>query len=255
MATGTRQAGEFCWTNMLTPQPAEAREFFGRILGWTYFEIPGLGHGVRVGGRDVGGIFDLEGPNTPPGTKPHIGGLLKVASADATCEQVASLGGKAKPAFDIRDQGRMAVCTDPNGAEFDVWEPKKFPGTDVDSTWHGAPSWFESMTTDVERATKFYSGLFGWMPEVMPMRGFEYTIFKNGTGPVAGMVQITPEMVNLRPHWATYYSVTDADEAAREAVNLGAQLHVPVQDIPGVGRFCGITSPQGVKFHVIKYTA
>ena len=41
---------------------------------------------------------------------------------------------------------------------------------------------------------------------------------------------------------------------AREAVALGATLCVPVMDIPDVGRFCGITSPQGVTFYVIKYT-
>ena len=46
----------------------------------------------------------------------------------------------------------------------------------------------------------------------------------------------------------------DADAAAEEAVRLGATLCVPVQDIPGVGRFCGITSPQGVMFYVIRYS-
>ena len=69
MATGTRKTGEFCWINMLTPQPEQAREFFGQILGWSYFEMPGLGHGVKVAGRDIGGLFDLEGPNTPPGAE------------------------------------------------------------------------------------------------------------------------------------------------------------------------------------------
>jgi predicted enzyme related to lactoylglutathione lyase len=254
MATGMRKAGEFCWANMLTPRPAEAREFFSRLLRWTYFEIPGLGHGVRVGGHDVGGIFDLEGPNTP-GTKPHIGVLLKVESADVTCEKVVSLGGTAKPAFDIMDQGRMAVCTDPNGTEFDVWEPKSFHGTDVDSSLHGAPCWFETLTTDVGRATAFYSGLFGWTPEVMSMPGYDYTVFQLGADLVAGMMQITPEMGNLRPHWGTYFTVNDADEAAQEAVKLGARLCVPVRDIPGVGRFCGITSPQGVTFYVIRYSS
>ena len=52
MTTGTPKAGDFCWINMLTPQPAEARAFFGELLGWTYAEIPGMGHGVQVGGRD-----------------------------------------------------------------------------------------------------------------------------------------------------------------------------------------------------------
>ncbi len=147
----------------------------------------------------------------------------------------------------------MAVCTDPNGAEFDVREPKKFLGTDVDSTLQGAPSWFETLTTDVDRATTFYAGLFGWIPEVMQIPGYNYTTFKLGTAYVAGMMQITPEMGTTRPHWGTYFTVKDADETARKAVMLGARLCVPVRDIPGVGRFCGITSPQGVTFYVIRY--
>ena len=43
------------------------------------------------------------------------------------------------------------------------------------------------------------------------------------------------------------------EQTAREAVKLGAKLCVPVRDMPGVGRFCGITSPQGVTFYTIKY--
>jgi predicted enzyme related to lactoylglutathione lyase len=254
MTIGTRKPGEFCWINMLTPQPAEARAFFGTLLGWSYFEIPGIGHGVQVGGHNIGGLFDLEGPNTPEGTPPLIGVMVKVESADATCARVTSLGGRAKPAFDIMDQGRMAVCFDPSGAEFDVWEPKKMPGTAVDSRQHGAPSWFETMTTDVDRVSTFYSGLFGWTPEVMQLPGFSYTTFKNGTTDVAGMLPITPEMGELRPHWETYFTVTDAEATAREAVELGATLCRRVQNVPGVGRFCGITSPQGVTFCVIEYT-
>jgi hypothetical protein len=66
--TGIRKTGQICWTNMLTPQSAQARAFFGTLLGWTYAEIPGLGHRAQVGGRDIGGLFDLKSPNTPPGT-------------------------------------------------------------------------------------------------------------------------------------------------------------------------------------------
>lgn len=66
-------------------------------------------------------------------------------------------------------------------------------------------------------------------------------------------MRITPEMGVMRPHWGTYFAVDDADQAARGAVELGATLHVPARDIPDVGRFCGITSPQGVPFYVITY--
>ena len=98
-----------------------------------------MGHRIQVDGRDVGGLFDLASPNTPPGTPPLIGVMVKVDSADAICRQgCRRSAARAKPAFDIMDQGRMAVCHDPNGADFDVWEPKKSQGTDADSTRHGA---------------------------------------------------------------------------------------------------------------------
>lgn len=254
MTTGTRKPGDFCWINMLTPQPAEARAFFGKLLGWTYIEMPGMGHVVQAGGRSIGGLFDLDGPNTPKGTPPLIGVMVLVDSADAAGAKVASLGGRAMPAFDIMEQGRMAVCFDPNGANFDVWQAKKSAGTDADSSVHGAPSWFETMTTDVDRAAKFYAALFGWTPETMPMPGGSYTTFKLGDAYVAGMMQIAPQMGAMQPHWGTYFTVNDADETAREAVGLGARICVPPQDVPGVGRFCGITSPQGVTFYAIKYS-
>jgi hypothetical protein len=47
----------------------------------------------------------------------------------------------------------MAVCHDPTGAAFDVWQAKQAQPTDVDSALHGAPSWFETIATDVPRAT------------------------------------------------------------------------------------------------------
>jgi uncharacterized protein len=253
MAIGTRKTGEFCWINMLTPQPAQAREFFGTLLGWTYAEIPGLGHAVEVGGRDIGGLFDLNAPNTPKGIPPSIGVMVKVDSADATCEKVTSLGGKVKPPFDIMDNLRMAVCFDPNGANFDVWEPKKAHGTDVDCSLPGAPRWFETLTTDVDRAANFYAELFGWTAEATPSPALNYTTFKLGATPVAGMLQITPRMRMVQPHWRTYFTVKDADATARKAVELGGTLCMTMKDVPGLGRFCGITSPQGVTFWVVKY--
>jgi hypothetical protein len=253
MRTGRRGAGEFCWINILSSQLSEAKSFFGALFGWTYVEMPGMGYRVQVGGREIGGLWDLANPGTPPGTPPGIGVMVKVDSADATVNKVISLGGKAKPAFDIMEQGRMAECFDPNGAQFDLWEPKRSHGADADSSLHGSPSWHETMTTDVARASAFYTSLFGWKAEVMPMEGFEYTSFKLGEEFVAGMMAITPEMGPIPPHWAVYFTVDDVDRTVREALALGAASCVPAQDIPGVGRFSGLTSPQGVMFYVIKY--
>ena len=255
MTAGTRKAGEFCWINMLTPQPAEACEFFGKLLGWTFSEMPGMGFGVKVAGRDIGGLFDVVSPRTPNGTAPMIGVMVKVESADATAEKVRALGGKAEAPFDIMQAGRMAVCHDPSGAQFDVWEPKQMHGSEVDSRLPGAPSWFETLTTGSAVAAKFYSDLFGWSAETMTAPGLMYTTFKRAGEPIAGMMEITPDMAaaNVRPHWGVYFTVTDVDAAARDATKLGGGLFIPPKDIPGVGRFAGIVSPQGVMFYTIKY--
>ena len=73
MSTGLRKSGDFCWINVITPQPEQARTFFGKVLGWTFVEMPGLGHGIQVGGRNIGGLYDLEGPNVPKNSIAVIG--------------------------------------------------------------------------------------------------------------------------------------------------------------------------------------
>ncbi len=250
MGRRVRRAGEFCWINMLTGRPEDARVFYAELLGWSYREMPGMGHLILVGGSDVGGLFDVNGPNTPRDTVPEIGGMVKVDNVDQTCARLEQLGGKTKTAFDIGDRLRMAVCFDADGAQFDLWESGTQQGTDVDSSLHGAPSWFEVVTHDLAKTGRFYSDLFGWSAE---SQGVDYISFTQGADYVAGALQITPDVGPMKPHWGVYFTVDDADEAARKAKGLGATLFSEVRDIPGIGRFCGITSPQGVPFYAIKY--
>src|SRR5579862_6653159 len=101
MASGIRKAGEFCWINMITPQIDQAREFFSQLLGWTYFEMPGMGYGIKVDGRDIGGMFDQSHPTTPPGTQPQIGVMVKVDSASDIAQKVKSFGGKVTKSLDL----------------------------------------------------------------------------------------------------------------------------------------------------------
>lgn len=253
MASRERRPGEFCWINILTPEPAAARDFFAQLLEWEYGDIPGMGHFILVDGHRVGGIFDLGGPQVPPGTPPGIGVMVRVVDADATAARAAALGGSAKPAFDIADQGRMAEVHDPNGANIDLWQGGTSPGTDVDPTTHGAPSWFENMASDRDRAVQFYRELFGWVPEEMAMDGFTYTSFRLDDAYVAGMMQITPDMGAFPSHWGVYFTVRDTDATAARASELGGQVMLPPRDIPDVGRFAGLVSPQGVMFYVIQY--
>jgi predicted enzyme related to lactoylglutathione lyase len=148
----------------------------------------------------------------------------------------------------------MMVCKDPNGADFDLWQPKKQPGTDVDGALHGAPGWFENLASGVARATGFYTALFGGKPSVTKLPdGREYTDFNLDKTPIAGLLAIRPSMGKVSPRWDTYFTVDDVDKSARDAVKLGAKMYMPMMDVPDVGRMCGLTSPQGVTFYIITY--
>ncbi len=253
MTTGNRKSGDFCWINILTPQPAEARDFFGKLFGWTYSDMGGMGDLIEIDGHKIGGLFDTISPQTPAGTGPVIGVMVKVDDADAMADKANSLGGNARPPADVGNNGRMVMCNDPSGANIDFWQPRGQNGSDADTSHHGVPSWFENYTPDVAGSTRFYTDLFGWMPEVMHMPGMDYTTFKIGDTPIAGMMAIAGDMQGTPPRWATYFTVDNVDETAKKVVELGGSLSIPPLDIPTVGRFAGVLSPQGVRFMVITY--
>jgi predicted enzyme related to lactoylglutathione lyase len=71
---------------------------------------------------------------------------------------------------------------------------------------------------------------------------------------VGGMMGLVPQMgPEARPHWSTWFTVDDVDETARRASALGGKLCVAPHDIPDIGRFCAIASPQGIPFHAITW--
>jgi predicted enzyme related to lactoylglutathione lyase len=119
---------------------------------------------------------------------------------------------------------------------------------------HGAFSWCELMTTDVEAAKGFYTKLFGWDTEVMTMPGMSYTVVKAGGKGIGGIMDMPPDAPRgTPPMWGSYVTVDDVDATAKTAEKLGAKLLVPPRDIPDVGRFCVIQDPQGAVISAITY--
>jgi len=118
---------------------------------------------------------------------------------------------------------------------------------------HGAFSWSELMTTDIEAAKVFYAKLFGWTLEDMPMEGMTYSVIKAGNKEVGGMMATPPEAEGSPPMWGTYVTVDDVDRIARSALEMGAAVVVEPRDIPAVGRFCVIRDPQGASISAITY--
>ena len=116
----------------------------------------------------------------------------------------------------------------------------------------GVFSWAELVTTDVEGAKKFYTGLLGWTTEVAPVEGMTYTLVKAGDEQVGGIMGAECAQ-GIPPHWGIYITVDDVDGTAGKAKELGGTVLMPPTDIPNVGRFSVIKDPQGVVFSVITY--
>ena len=114
---------------------------------------------------------------------------------------------------------------------------------------HGAFSWCELMTSDVEAAKRFYTELLGWTTEEVP--DMSYTIVKTGEVGIGGIMSIPPHAAGASPYWGTYVTVDDVDATARKAQELGAKTIMPLTDIPNVGRFYTFQDPQGAVISII----
>jgi predicted enzyme related to lactoylglutathione lyase len=120
---------------------------------------------------------------------------------------------------------------------------------------HGAFSWFELMTKDPAAAKNFYTKLFGWDTEEMPMGDGTYTIVKVGDEGVGGIMAMPPDAQSMPPHWGIYITVDDVDATAKLAQELGAKTVVPLTDIPEVGKFYAFQDPQGAVISVVTYAS
>ena len=121
----------------------------------------------------------------------------------------------------------------------------------VDKHAPGDFCWIELATTDQNAAKSFYSSLFGWVVNDMPMGPDSfYTIFRlQGKDCAAGYTMGAQEQ-GIPPHWNLYIAVENADAAAGKAASLGAKVLAPAFDVFDAGRMAVLEDPTGAVFIV-----
>jgi predicted enzyme related to lactoylglutathione lyase len=112
----------------------------------------------------------------------------------------------------------------------------------------GSFSWTDVTTTDQEAAKTFYTSLFGWQLEDIPVGdGIHYSMARVDGKQVAA-ISPQPEMMRdagAPPTWNSYVTVESADAAADKAKELGANVIAPPFDVMDAGRMAAIQDPQG----------
>jgi uncharacterized protein len=102
----------------------------------------------------------------------------------------------------------------------------------------------ELQTNDLAKAKQFYSKLFDWKLQDMPMPGGgSYTMIDVGGGTGGGMM--TNQAPGTPPHWMAYVGVDDVRAATRKAKDLGAKVVVEVMEVGEYGTMSVITDPTG----------
>ena len=102
----------------------------------------------------------------------------------------------------------------------------------------------ELHTNNLTGAREFYTKLFGWKLNDVPMPGgARYTMIDVGGGTGGGM------MVNQVPgtpsHWMAYVAVDDIGTSTKRAKDLGATVVMDVTQVGEFGWMSVITDPTG----------
>ncbi|MFF2520578.1 VOC family protein [Streptomyces liangshanensis] len=262
MLTTPFAAGSPNWTELATPDPAGAGDFYRGVFGWEYASAgPGTGgYGLfRLGGGTVAGVLPAGGGQAPPVWSVSF----LTPDADATAKAAEAAGGSVvRPPADVRDLGRTATLADGAGVGFAVWQPGTDEGLDLVDV-PGALTWIELYTPDEDAAFGFYSAVFGWEALSTPIpggRGTYRMVNPAGRGPDAmfgGFVPLgsDPTEAGSDPHWLLYFAVTDCDATVTRTRTLGGTVLTAPADVEGVGRFAKLTDPYGASFAIMQGVA
>lgn len=256
MLTNDYVPGAPSWVDLGSRDLDAAAAFYKALFGWDFRPTgpESGGYGVfQLAGQSVAALGPIQSDTALPAWTVYF----ETADADATTKAVEQRGGTVRvPPMDVLDQGRLAGYTDPGGAEFAVWQPGTTKG--LDRVGAGALCWTELYTTDAERARQFYTGLFSWDTEDVPLPGGAgtYTIVSRAgggqEGSHGGIMQLHGDMLpDGVSYWQPYFAVADCDATVAKATEHGASVLMPSTDMEGVGRMALLGDPEGAVFAVL----
>ncbi len=236
------------WVDLTTPDQASAKEFYIALFGWGS-EDADMGDGsvysmMTLGSSHIGAVSPQPAQQREAGVPPMWNTYITVQSADEALRRAQGLGAEVHaPAFDVFDAGRMGVIQDPQGAFFEVWEPRRNVGAGLVNA-PGAFSWSELVSPDPDGSAIFYGELFGW--KATPFEGMgAYSTLQNGDGRTIGGLR--PAGEGEPPYWLVYFGTEDVGAALRRVEELGGRRLTEPLDI-GVGELGAAADAQGAVF-------
>ncbi len=116
--------GMFSWNELLTTDLESAKEFYGKLFGWTFVEektIYGDTYLLAFNGDEMAGGMMLKPDCTPAEVKGCWDPYVTVDDVDASVKQVEELGGTVVlTPTEIKNVGRFSVIQDRQGIYLNI---------------------------------------------------------------------------------------------------------------------------------------
>lgn len=124
------QHGKIYWNEYNTWDAEKAKEYYTRVLGWTFNEVPTAGteqdrpyYVAMNGDQPIAGIFTMVKPDFE-GAPDHWFTYLAVDDVNKALAESTAAGGKVfREPFEIPGFGILAVVGDSNGAGIGLLQP------------------------------------------------------------------------------------------------------------------------------------
>ncbi len=250
--------GRFVWFDLNTTDPAAARAFYAKVVGWGD-ALWGADYHMFVtpDGKQIGGSVELSADAKAMGAPPAWLGYIGTPNVDATVKEAIALGAtQLMPPMDIPEVGQFAILADPQGAVFAPFTAQgEAPGSEAAAT-NGEVGWHELATTDPKGALAFYGKLFGWtLAESMDMgpQGVYHLFKRPGAEGNTGGIYAKPDTMPVS-NWLYYVRVDDLKKATEAIGKNGGNVMMGPIEVPGDDTILVAMDPQGAVFALVSRT-
>jgi predicted enzyme related to lactoylglutathione lyase len=252
-AGSPRLPGKFVWADLVTDDVAAAKNFYGRLFGWTFAEN-GNYLIASHDDRPLCGMQQQAKPADRP-ARPRWFAYISVSNVEKAARTVTKAGGRVlAPAHKYPKRGEQAICADPEGAVFGVLKSSSGDQKDFlpdPGDW----IWIQFMSRDGDKAAEFYRAVGGYevIANTKSNRLSDYILSSEGYAR-ATIRTIPKERAEVLPTWLPFVRVKNVSESVARAAELGGKALLEPKPELLDGKVAVIADPTGAAIGLLEWS-